>query len=331
MSDTKTIQRLTALWALSESGLGGLMHALKLPFTGFFLGGFAVIIVTLIANHSQNRWKDISTATLLVVLVKAVVSPQSPPMAYFAVAFQGLSGALIYSIGSNRAFSVFYGGLALFESAIQKFITATLFFGKSIWQALDSFYSGIAKDLGLSTDVSFSFWLIATYTSVYTLWGLFLGFIASNLHLSLHVYFDTVQQRMNELHQITMAESEQIANKRKRKNKLIYLLLMLVFIVSVLMISGNTKQAHYVILRTVGVLLLLLYVVGPLVNYFLKRWIAKKKQDQAYALQSILDQLPELRQMSKHALLLAQKHHSGMRKYIWFVRYLLVLALYDNK
>jgi hypothetical protein len=331
MTDAKTIQRLTALWAFSESGIGGLMHALKLPFTGFFLGGFAVIIVTIIANHSQNRWRDITSATLLVVLVKALVSPQSPPMAYFAVGFQGISGALIYALSCNRVSAVFYGGLALFESAIQKFITATLFFGKSIWQALDSFYAGIAKDLGLSTDISFSCWLIVTYTGVYTIWGLFLGFFAGNLHRSLHLYFEMVQQRMRELLQSSISESEKTVSKRKRKNKLVYLFLILGFVVSVFLISGNTKQAHYVILRTLGVLLLLLYIVGPFINYLLKRWIVKKQMEEAHSLQTILDQLPELKQMSRNALLLAQKHHHGLGRYIWFIRYLLVLALYEKK
>jgi len=38
------------LWALSESGLGGMMFALKIPFTGFFVGGFAVVMLGLIAH-----------------------------------------------------------------------------------------------------------------------------------------------------------------------------------------------------------------------------------------------------------------------------------------
>ncbi|MFN9519473.1 MAG: hypothetical protein ACK574_07030, partial [Bacteroidota bacterium] len=63
------INRLTALWAFSESGLGGMMHALKIPFTGFFLGGFAIVILTLIAHHSRNRFSDIMQSTLLVILV----------------------------------------------------------------------------------------------------------------------------------------------------------------------------------------------------------------------------------------------------------------------
>src|SRR4051812_9858770 len=100
MTSTKNlhaVSRLTALWALSESGLGGIMHAMKIPLTGFFVGGFAVIIIALIAHFSDKSLRAILQSTLLVILVKAAVSPQSPFMAYIAVAFQGVAGALIFS------------------------------------------------------------------------------------------------------------------------------------------------------------------------------------------------------------------------------------------
>ena len=132
--ENNIIMRLTALWALSESGLGGAMHAFKIPFTGFFLGGFAILIVCLIAYHSTHKWKAIIQATLLVILIKATASPQSPPMAYVAVAFQGLIGALLFSIiPFFRLAAVLFGMLALLESATQKFLLTTLIFGKSMF------------------------------------------------------------------------------------------------------------------------------------------------------------------------------------------------------
>ena len=48
------IQRLTALWAFTESGLGGIMHALQIPFTGLLVGGMAVIMISLIADTVVN-------------------------------------------------------------------------------------------------------------------------------------------------------------------------------------------------------------------------------------------------------------------------------------
>lgn len=63
------IARLTALWALAESGLGGYMHAMKIPFTGIVLGGTAIVVISLIAWFSTTPFKSIIRATLLVLLV----------------------------------------------------------------------------------------------------------------------------------------------------------------------------------------------------------------------------------------------------------------------
>jgi len=55
MQQKDKVRQLTILWALSESALGGLMHALKVPFTGFFVGGFAVLLLILISWYSDSR------------------------------------------------------------------------------------------------------------------------------------------------------------------------------------------------------------------------------------------------------------------------------------
>jgi hypothetical protein len=146
-SNINAVQKLTALWALSESGLGGIMFALKIPMTGFFVGGFAVIIVSLIAWFSNRDYKAIVQATILVVMVKALVSPHSPPPAYLAVAFQGLTGALLFRIiSSYKLAAVLLGMLAMVESAGQKLILMTLVFGKGLWQAVNTFFEQITKD-----------------------------------------------------------------------------------------------------------------------------------------------------------------------------------------
>jgi hypothetical protein len=49
-----SIARLTALWAFVEAGLGGILHAFKVPFTGLLVGGMAVMLITLIAHFSNG-------------------------------------------------------------------------------------------------------------------------------------------------------------------------------------------------------------------------------------------------------------------------------------
>ena len=84
------IHRLTALWAFAESGLGGVLHTAKVPFTGLVVGGFAIILITLIAHLSSKQYKIIVQSLVVVLMVKAAVSPHTPFPAYVAVSFQAL-------------------------------------------------------------------------------------------------------------------------------------------------------------------------------------------------------------------------------------------------
>lgn len=320
------IPRLTALWALSESGLGGFMHAVKIPFTGFFLGGFAIIMIILIALHSHKPFTQIMKATLLVVLVKAAASPQSPPMAYFAVAFQGLSGAMIFALGVNRIFAIAFGAFALFESAIQKFVTATLIFGKSIWDAADALFNSIAKDLGLSHDVAFSFWLIGIYSGVYTIWGMLLGNWSYSLPASL---LATRASIIEQAHNLTFKHLPE-SKKKKRKMKLISLFFILLFIISIFLLQGNSQQAMYAIARTVAALLLLYFVLSPLTKYLFTKWTTNQSSKRANDIKQILDALPQLRNHLTSAMQLARMNHKGLQVYKAFVLNLIVLSIYHE-
>lgn len=84
-------KRIIAIWGFSEAALGGILHALKIPLTGMFVGGAAVVLITLLAHFSQKK-SIILNATVTVIIIKAVISPHSPLAAYFAVTLQGLLG-----------------------------------------------------------------------------------------------------------------------------------------------------------------------------------------------------------------------------------------------
>jgi hypothetical protein len=321
-----TINRLTALWALSESGLGGLMHAFKIPFTGFFLGGFAVVIVSLLAHFAEHRWQDITKATLLVILVKAAASPHSPPMAYIAVAFQGLAGAICYSlIPSFSLAAVLFGLLALMESAVQKFLVMTLIFGESLWEALDAFFHSIAKDLHLAADFSFSFWLITAYTGVYTLWGILLGWWCAGLPQKLELEHLNILQHYESLTLVDTTPSEK--KKKSRKRKWLGFGFVLLFITSTFILQGSGHKALYALLRTLAALLLLFYIIYPLIKWALQRWAQKRNQ---HEVQLLIDTLPELRNLIAPALQMAKTNSKGLMVYRSFVVYLIVLTLYTH-
>ena len=56
------IQRLTAVWAFCESGLGGILHAMQMPFTGLVVGGLAVIIICFIAALTDRNYVQLLQA-----------------------------------------------------------------------------------------------------------------------------------------------------------------------------------------------------------------------------------------------------------------------------
>jgi hypothetical protein len=321
--------RLTALWALSESGLGGAMHAFKIPFTGFFLGGFAILIVCLIAYHSTQKWKAIIQATLLVILIKVSASPQSPPMAYVAVAFQGLIGALLfYIIPIFRLAAVLSGMLALFESATQKFLLSTLIFGKSIWEALDLFFKDILKTLSLSTDISFSFWLIFIYTLIYTIWGMLLGWWGASLPATLEKESIGIIEKYRHLE---IGTEQEVNPSKKRKHKLWGLLLVLLFVCITFLIQSNRSKVFYSIARTIAAMLILIFLISPLIKWLIQKWLVKAKKEKQQAISQLMDIIPELKSYVKPAMQLAKESHNGLMVYKAFTINLIVISLYHQQ
>jgi len=89
------ITRLSALWALSESMLGGLLHAAHIPLRGMIISSAAVIIICLIAHFSEKNG-EILKATIIVLIIKGAISPYTPFAAYLAVFMQGLLGEIFF-------------------------------------------------------------------------------------------------------------------------------------------------------------------------------------------------------------------------------------------
>jgi hypothetical protein len=321
------INRITALWALSESGLGGLMHAIKTPFTGFFVGGFAVICIALIAHYSQRNFRIILQSAILVILVKATVSPHSPVTAHFAVLFQGFTGALFYSfISSFSAASILSGFIALLESAVQKVLILTLIFGNSLWEALDLFTGSVLKSISVSPDFSFSTLLVISYVAIYSIWGVALGFWISKLPSQIDSRYEAILKKF--IVKKDVDESSSLQTSKKGSKKILILVLILVFIVTVFALSGSdSKKGIFIVLRTLASIALLFYFVQPVLKWLLNQWLSGKSEQEKTRLQNILDVLPEMKSLVKPAFVLASENKSGIKKYHEFVLILIILSL----
>jgi hypothetical protein len=228
----------------------------------------------------------------------------------------------------KRLAAMLFGMIALFESAVQKFLVMTLIFGKSVWEALDLFFNGILKDLALNGDFSFSFWLITTYTACYTLWGILLGWWSSSLPHTLLSQRDNVLQQYAALSVDT--ENSHISKKKGRGRKLIAAFFILLFVCSVFLFKGEGVKAWFAILRTIAALLLLFFIINPMVKWAMGRWVERNKQKQQLPLASIIDMLPGLRSYLVPAMTLARQRHKGIGRYRGFVVNLIILSLYND-
>lgn len=176
----RAVERLTALWALNEAGLGGLIHALRVPFTGIVVGSTAVVLIALIAFFAERRARAILKATVIVLLVKAAASPHTPLPAYVAVSFQGLAGALLFGLlPSIRLGALLLGLLALWQGAVQKLVVMSLLYGRSLWDSVDAVGHWILEKMGSGPgELSPTGWFLIVYLGYYTLAGLATGWLA---------------------------------------------------------------------------------------------------------------------------------------------------------
>ncbi len=320
------ITRLTALWAVSESGLGGIFHALKLPFSGLILGSFAVMIVTFIATHSDRKFRTIAQATLTVVLIKAIASPHSPFTAYVAVLFQGLAGALIYSLFRvNYLSSVFYGIIALMESALQKLLMLIIIFGKNLWEAFQEFFTALAKQFGLLGLEHLPLLIVGSYCLIYFCGGILAGVYSVSLP-------EAIRKRAEQLRlEAITATTAEIPKRRKNPGvKLLGIISLLFFIIMVFAFSGSVHKAVYSLLRTVAALALIYLIINPLFTYFLARWKDRTKKKSQGKLQAVLAFVPAFRNHAKTALSYAQAERSPLKKAGIFLLTWMALALFDE-
>lgn len=316
------IQRLTALWAFTESGLGGIMHALQIPFTGLLVGGMAIVIICLIAEISNHNYKFILKAALIVLIVKAMVSPHTPFPAYIAVSFQALMGYALFSLFKVNFISILFLSLiAMLESAIQKLLILTLFFGESIWKALDSMLLLLTKQFGIVTSNG-SFWIIGIYLFIYLIGGFIVGWLAYRSIQSLYTSKPVFILVSNSSVQIN--EAEEVKSKSMRSFKKLALLFVLMLVISIVLffVATDRNQGWVSVIKTISWTLSALFVwymiIGPIVTKLIQRILQKKETKYSEEVLKTLSFLPVLKQLA--ALAWQQsKEHKGLQRWNLFV------------
>ncbi len=299
------VQRFTALWGFSEAALGGVLHALKIPFTGAFLGSAAIIFIFLIAKYSKEK-NTILRSTLIVILVKAFVSPYSPLTAYFAVALQGLTGYLFYSaIKYERLAALLHGIVSLLFSALQKLFILTLLFGTEFWKSIDIFTDFVLSQIPVlkgSLSVRFSLILIGFYTALHLIAGIYVGIKAAKIS-------DWIKEKKNifdksvldtEISEDLFAGKKRVKKKwwKKRSG-----LLLIFFFAAMLLISffdpelGKNKvyEILIMILRSVAITIIWFSVISPFAVKKFRRFLEKNNFRHASEVNDITSLFPDFR------------------------------------
>lgn len=309
--------RLTLLWAFAESGLGGLLHGLHVPVTGFVLGAFSIVIISLIARYSAHATRDILTSTFLVLAVKFSVSPHSPLPAYFALLFQGCSGALFFRLLGYNGFSLLvFSMIAMIESAIQKPLLATLIFGKEIWLAIDEYVNKLLGLVTTHTFDNFSVYFLSGYTILYAAWGLMVGIWAYKLPEKLAALSGAEQL-------VTGASALPVIPKRKRW----FFMAMFIALLLLLALYVFEMPAPLLyIIRTTLIITAIYFLITPLLKYFLKRFTQQRHS----FVTDFYQALPALKVTLQQAYQFASAKEGFYKRWSAFLLCLLYLNLQDE-
>ncbi len=303
-NNSKIISRLTALWALTEAGLGGVLHAVQSPFTGLLVGGFATILVSLIAYFSQNRWETILRSLLVVLVIKVAVSPHSPVTSYLAVGFQALVGAAIFSrLKINMWSTMLLGVLTLVESAIQKLLALWLIFGRSFWVSISEFSEYVSQNFTFLGGVLSVPALVSAYLWIYVLLGIIIGYIVYDMILYLEYNKGNIKYQIQAIE--FDLELDEVKKRRGRWRMWVILGAFLAMIIAYYFFTqeGNSVWQNwlYVSARSVGILLVWYYLLGPVIRKWLMRFLEGKQHRVQKEIDETLTLLPYLSKVSKLA------------------------------
>jgi hypothetical protein len=327
----QTWYRLIALWVLVEGVLGGLMHAVSIPFTGIVVSSGAVICICLIAYYVPVKGA-ILKATIIVAIFKMMLGPHTPPTAYVAVFFQGLMGQLLFfNLRFFRISCLLLAVLALVESAIQRILVLTVLYGNNFWNAINEF---IRKTTGDKEITNYSLAVATGYIIMHAFIGMIVGVFAGSiversqswriLHKDYIISDDKSSDEM-------ITENTGTPKKRKKRKALIiiWIILTALFLQSWLHIGKPllpSKIFLQIILRSVFVVLTWYFILSPLLALGIRKWLERRRQRAGDDINEIVSLLPSTKYIFLKSWQLSAKE-KGWKRMPVFCQIVLVNTL----
>ena len=315
------ILKITALWAFSESAFGGILHALTIPLRGLFISSAAVLFISLIALFSKSS-REILKATLIVIIIKAVVSPYTPLAAYLAVSLQGVMGFLLFSTKRFYRLSAFFLGLVvLFFSGIQKIVILTILFGNTLWEALDIFIKQLSIEIFNidHPEINYGYIIIAGYVLLHLIAGLFIGLYAGKLPKKLDYYKNHIPSFLES------ANGEEIPLKEKRKKRSwllrptgIFVIVLSVGVIVFSYLSPDLEENVAIsmvimLIRALAITIIWYGFLAQVVKKYFQKFVAKRKTEYSKDLEEIISMFPKFKEIINYCWKLSS-NKKGFKK-----------------
>jgi len=324
--------RLIALWVICEAFAGGIMHGIKLPFSGLIVSSLAITCIILIAYYVPTA-SAIIKATVIVAVFKLMLSPHSPPTAYIAVFFQGLMGQLL--LRNKRTFNagaIILAVLALVESAIQRILVLVIVYGNNLWKAINEFLQKLTHE---QTTTNYSFMIAASYILLHAVTGVFVGIYAARLARRSEQWKLTAPSLLFDKNNIKF---ETIFQRSKKRKKLKWVFVFIWIALLVLYIQSIIQPAHPLLpkgiimdmlLRSALIILSWWLVVAPLVMLLIKKILHAQRQKNRSDINEVMLLVPQTKYIFKQSLRLSE-NEKGFARLKLFLKILLVNVLADK-
>jgi hypothetical protein len=332
-SYSSTFQKIVALWAFTEAFLGGILHIAKIPFTGLIIGNFALLYISLLVFFVNKRGQIIK-ASVVVILIKMIISPYTPVLAYFAVFYQAIFGELFYFSGKYKPYAcLILGILFAILSSLQKIISLTILYGMTLWESIDSLINYILIELSFQhlAGIKYSFYIVGIYFLIHLVAGivssiLIIRFIR-NLSLNLKnqdYYIDINFDGKNNVSDIFKKKKRKIINITQ---VIFYIFLILILILSYISPDKFNLPHNAVLLMILrGILVFIIWfkIISPVLLKALKKLYKKENSKYTRDLEFALGIQPLLKY-----IVLEAWHKSSKQKGIKKLRFLMKIIIFN--
>lgn len=337
-----TVKRITAVWALSETTFGGLLHALHIPLTGIFVGGAAVIFITLIGYFSEQKY-SILKATIIVLILKGIVSPYTPLTAYFSVLLQGILGQILFINKKHISLSAFILSVStLLVFGFQKVIVLTIVFGNTLWRSLDTFADFLVKQFNFSSqnfqNLNFSLIIISGYVFIHLAAGVLIGIMAGRIpewitsSVKRNKYILEDQGHQNEAITLLEINKNRKGFRKKKKAGLLAGFALITLLMSYLITGINSNFFFDVIIMSVRAVIITViwyFYLAPVLVKYARRFLRKRQSNYTQEVEEIILLFPRLKNILAHSWIRSSEY-KGIQKYRHFLSYSFINMLVTN-